>query len=93
MECLSGCGHDGNGRCTKKPGCARVSAMAEFINNNDPILLAEVIEAGGVTMQQWAEIKGSVEDVLRADIRYEQRSNPDDGRPRKQYLTTFRRRD
>lgn len=90
MECLSGCGYDGKGRCTRDPGCARVSAMVEFINNTDSIILADVVAVGGITMQQWVEFKHSVEDGLRADIVYEQRSNPDDS-PRKQYLTTSRR--
>ena len=92
MECLSDCPNYEDGSCKGQQNCVRVSAMAEYINNTDPILLAEVIKVGGVTMQQWAEIKGSVEDVLRANIRYEQRSNPSDG-PRKQFLTTSRRRD
>lgn len=90
MECLSGCGHGGNGQCTRDQGCARVDAMATCILENIPTTLADVAHAGGITPKQWPGFKSFVENKLNVNIGYENLCLPG-GSPRERHLTTFRR--
>lgn len=71
---------------------ARVKAMAEYIEDSaSQITLADVVLVGGITSQDWYErMKDCVECVGHWRIVYENR--PTRNQPRKQYLTTSRRR-